>query len=250
MTSNPPGDCCLSRTLHEGTPKGEDITIHGERIKAYLARATKPKSNGGAILYIPDVFGIWQNSKLMADNFAERGYTTLIPDLFNGDVIPDPRPAGFDVKKWIAGGGNGDNPHTPAQIDPITVAGIQALKAMGYKKIAAVGYCFGAKYIIRHYKDGIDVGFVAHPSFVDEAEFAAIPGPLSIAAAETDTIFPAENRHKSEEILRKIGVPYQINLFSGTEHGFAVRGDPKVKSQKFAKERAFQQAVDWFDEHL
>jgi dienelactone hydrolase len=45
-------------------------------------------------------------------------------------------------------------------------------------------------------------------------------------------------------------VPYQINLFSGTEHGFAVRGDPKVKQQRFAKERAFQQAVDWFDEQL
>lgn len=106
------------------------------------------------------------------------------------------------------------------------------------------------QYLIRNYINGIDVGFVAHPSFVSEAEFVSISGPLSIAAAETDTIFPVENRHKSEEILRKIGVPFQINLFSKTEHGFAVRGDPKVKSQKFAKERAFQQAVDWFNEYI
>lgn len=73
------------------------------------------------------------------------------------------------------------------------------------------------QYVVRHYKDGIKVGYVAHPSFVDDDELAAITGPLSISAAETDTIFPTELRQKSEEILRKVGQPYQINLFSGVE---------------------------------
>jgi dienelactone hydrolase len=97
---------------------------------------------------------------------------------------------------------------------------------------------------------GIDVGFVAHPSFVEESELAAISGPLSIAAAETDQIFPAEKRHKSEEILFKTGQPYQINLFSGVVHGFSVRCDLSKKVEKFAKEKAFLQAVGWFDEYL
>jgi hypothetical protein len=39
---------------------------------------------------------------------------------------------------------------------------------------------------------------------------------------------------------------YQINLFSGVEHGFAVRGDPSKPDAKFAKEQAFLQAVTWF----
>lgn len=34
------------------------------------------------------------------------------------------------------------------------------------------------------------------------------------------------------------------------QHGFAVRGDPKVKIEKWSKEQAFYQAVAWFDEHL
>lgn len=57
-------------------------------------------------------------------------------------------------------------------------------------------------------------------------------------------------RHKSEEILIKTGQPFQINLFSGVEHGFGIRGDPAVKVQKFAKEQAFSQAIAWFDEYL
>lgn len=104
--------------------------------------------------------------------------------------------------------------------------------------------------MIRHFKSGIDAAFVAHPSFVEEDELAALTGPLSIAAAETDSIFPVSKRHKSEEILAKTGHPYQINLFSGVEHGFGIRGDPDVKVQKFAKEQAFDQAVAWFNEYL
>ena len=45
-------------------------------------------------------------------------------------------------------------------------------------------------------------------------------------------------------------MPYQVNLFSHVEHGFAVRADLKVKELKFAKEQAFYQAVQWFDEYL
>ncbi len=97
---------------------------------------------------------------------------------------------------------------------------------------------------------GVDVGFFAHPSFVEESELAAIQGPLSIAAAETDQIFPAEKRHKSEEIMVKTKQPYQINLYSGVVHGFSVRCDTSKKVEKFAKEQAFLQAVNWFDEYL
>lgn len=94
------------------------------------------------------------------------------------------------------------------------------------------------------------MGYFAHPSFVEEDELASITGPLAISAAETDTIFPAEKRHKSEVILKDTGYPYQINLYSGVEHGFAVRGDITNKVAKYAKEQAFLQAVQWFDEHL
>jgi dienelactone hydrolase len=87
-------------------------------------------------------------------------------------------------------------------------------------------------------------------SFVDESELSAISGPLSIAAAETDQIFPAEKRHKSEQLLVETKQPYQINLYSGVVHGFSVRCDTSKKHEKFAKEAAFLQAVGWFDEHL
>ncbi|KAK3935079.1 dienelactone hydrolase [Diplogelasinospora grovesii] len=250
MASNPPARCCTVGVKHEGTPTGKSVKVG--KWDAYLATPPADKEHKGVgLLYIPDVIGIWQNSQLMADQFAANGYLTLIIDVFNGDPISLNKPDDFDFMAWLTKGTNGDNPHTKEHVDPIVLEAIKALKEeYGIKKIGALGYCFGAKYVVRHYKNGIDVGYIAHPSFVDEEELEGITGPLSIAAAETDQIFPADKRHKSEEILQKVGQPYQINLFSGVVHGFSVRCDTSKKIEKFAKEQAFLQAVAWFDNWL
>ncbi|CAN8097746.1 unnamed protein product [Discula destructiva] len=249
MASNPPAKCCTVGVKHDGEPTGTTFKVG--QYEAYVAKPTgSTNHDGAALLYIPDVIGIWQNSKLMADQFAANGYYTLIIDVFNGDPLSLNRPDNFDFMKWLSNGSDGKNPHTKEAVDPIVELALKYLKDQGFTKIGGLGYCFGAKYVCRHYKNGINVGYVAHPSFVDEDELAAISGPLSIAAAETDEIFPTEKRHKSEEILQKTGIPYQINLYSGVVHGFSVRCDTSKKVERFAKEQAFLQAVQWFDEYL
>ncbi|EHK20191.1 uncharacterized protein TRIVIDRAFT_193155 [Trichoderma virens Gv29-8] len=250
MASNPPRSCCVVGTLHEGVPKGKLIKLDGG-IDAYLSTASDKNVNKGiGILFAPEAMGIYPNSQLLADSFAAKGYTTLIPDVFNGDAVPLNKFATIDLMSWLTKGSNGNNPHTTEYVDPIIVAGIKALRQLGIHRIGGVGYCFGAKYVLRHSKSGIDAAFIAHPSFVEEDELASFSGPLSIAAAETDSIFTTTMRHKSEDILIKSGQPFQINLYSGVEHGFGIRGDPSVKLQKFAKEQAFSQAIIWFDEFL
>lgn len=63
-------------------------------------------------------------------------------------------------------------------------------------------------------------------------------------------MFTTAKRHESEQILDHLEVPYQINLFSDVEHGFAVRCDLAKPRQRFAKEQAFNQAFSWFDMFL
>jgi len=65
-----------------------------------------------------------------------------------------------------------------------------------------------------------------------------------------DAIFTAAKRHETEEILSKKSTPWQICVYSDTEHGFAVKGDMSTKKARFAKEQAFAQAVAWFEEYL
>ena len=210
--------------------------------------------------------------QLIADQFAANGYLAYVPDIFQGDPVPLNRPEGYDLRAWLSGKLTGQA-HGPEQVEPVTGALVKHMRAAGCRKVGGIGYCFGAKYVVRHMgmHGDIDAGFLAHPTQVEESELEQIKGPLSIAAAcmfrlsaagvsfasavdricvDPDAFFPPEKRHKSEEILQRIGVPYQINLYSHIEHGFSVRGDISKKPIKFAKEQAFLQAVQWFDEYL
>lgn len=58
---------------------------------------------------------------------------------------------------------------------------------------------------------------------------------------------PADRRHAIEEQLQASGQPYSLSLYSGTEHGFGVRANVSDPQQKFGKEQAFYQAIQWFN---
>lgn len=87
------------------------------------------------------------------------------------------RPKDLTFQQWIVN-------HMPEHTAPIVEQVLKGIKEeLKPAKIAAVGYCYGAKHVTRLLAGEIDVGFTAHPSFVEIEELAAIKGPLSIAAA-------------------------------------------------------------------
>lgn len=152
----------------------------------------------------------------------------------------------FNLQEWLA-------QHPTTSVEPVIDATIKSLRSEhGITRIGAVGYCFGGKYVVRYLAPGkgVDAGFTAHPTFVTQEEVEKIVAPLSIAAVEKDQVLTKELRHKLEEILLEKGVPYQMFLYGGVEHGFAVRTDLSNKTKKFAKESAYFQAVRFLDEYV
>ncbi|KZF20126.1 dienelactone hydrolase family protein [Xylona heveae TC161] len=251
LISNPPGDCCARGVKHTGKAVGTITTLKArssvsqKQVEAYITYPAN-KSTHTAILFLTDIIGHNTiNAQLLADQYAADGYFVVVPDLFEGDAVPLNRPGDYDLPSWL-------QKHPTNLVDPIVEATLGEMRdTFNCQRIGAVGYCFGAKYVARFLGQGkINVGYVAHPSFVEEAELAAIKGPLSIAAAEHDTIFPPEKRHHAEVILPKTGQAWQIALYGGVSHGFAVRADISIKSNKIAKEHAYYQAVQWFDSYL
>lgn len=189
----------------------------------------------------------------LADSFARAGYLTVVPDLFNGSPAPgDINVPGFNTTEFLG-------KHTPAVTDPIIASTIAYMRSqLGIAHIASAGYCFGGRYSVRTVdaaKDEgaggpVDVAFAAHPSLLEPAEIAAIDAPLSLAAASGDTLFNDDARAAAEKVLKGTPQPYQVTLYSGTQHGFGVRVNLDDPQQKYAKEEAFLQAVRWFDRFL
>ena len=115
--------------------------------------------------------------------------------------------------------------------------------------LGGIGYCFGAKFAVQNLSTNgyLDAAAVAHPSFVSMEEVKAIKRPIIISAAETDQVFTPELRHQTEDELAKLeGVRYQVDLFSGVTHGFAVRGDIKNPIVRYAKEKVLADQLAFF----
>ncbi|KAJ6465154.1 dienelactone hydrolase endo-1,3,1,4-beta-D-glucanase [Mycena vitilis] len=243
---------CVKGVTHEGTPVGKIETIGG--IESYVATPTVEYPKDKVILFLSDIFGMGLvNPKLLADDFAKNGFKTVIPDILHGDPVPpnalDPG-VSFDIPKWFEGG------HYQADTRPIIDKVIEALKADGVKRFAAVGYCFGGRYVFDLAFDNvISVSAVAHPSALEvpgdlEKYVATSKAPLLINGCTVDMMFPLEAQAKADEIFAGFAPGYKREYFEGCTHGFAVRGDMSDPKVKAGKEGAFKATVEWFLKYL
>ncbi len=173
-----------------------------------------------------------------------------MPDLFHGDAVPLNRPETYDLLAWL----RGPPGHTPERVDPVVNAVLRSMRELyGCVRIGGVGYCFGAKYVIRQLEIPglLQAGYICTPSMVEAFELCKITAPLSIAAAANDSVFPRAKRIESENILKdELSLPYQLSLYGSVEHGFGCKADINVPDKKFAKELAFLQALVWMNRYL
>ena len=71
--------------------------------------------------------------------------------------------------------------------------------------------------------------------------------PLFLSCAEVDHTFGVESRRRALDILTEDKKTYHYQLFSGVEHGFALRGNPDDPYHRWVKEHSLAGIVAWFD---
>ncbi|TIA47529.1 dienelactone hydrolase [Aureobasidium pullulans] len=248
ILAKPADLCCLKGFFHSGEPQGK--TVHIEGVETYIATPNPKTANGNVLLYFPDAFGLHGNSYLLMDAFASCGYLTLGIDYFLGDAVSkhtttplnDPN---FDFEAWCG-------KHLKSS-EEAAAKWVEAVKSTygtsGSVKFACVGYCWGARIVCQQLsKDGIcKAGAIAHPSFMKESHVFGVDAPLYIAAPTTDSLFLPESRARTVKILTEGEKKFNMQVYSGVEHGFATRPDLSDPYQKWAKEQCFKGFVEWFD---
>ena len=135
---------------------------------------------------------------------------------------------------------------------PEIFAAAKALKAQ-YKKVGAVGYCYGGWACFQLGAKGnnlIDALSVAHPSMLTKDEIDAVAVPTQILAPETDPMLTPELKEYANKVIPGLGVPYRYDYYAGLVHGFAAKGDPNNPAQKAGLERAKRAMVSWLSEFL
>ncbi|KZT70790.1 alpha/beta-hydrolase [Daedalea quercina L-15889] len=254
-----PGFCadCFQGIRHEGTPNGKIEHIGG--VECYVAEPHGAHSQAKGILFLTDAYGHkFVNNQLLADDYARNGFHVVMPDLFHNDAVPSFVPPDasisreeFDVLAWVGR-------HPPETVGRTVAQVITALQERGTRKLAGLGYCFGARIAIDlSFVDAISVCVVSHPSLwkvPDDIERYLVESkaPLLINSCEADEMFPKEAQENADAILGggRFRPGYERTYWQGCGHGFAVRGDMRNPNVRAGKEGAFKATIEFLRKHL
>jgi dienelactone hydrolase len=179
----------------------------------------------------------------------------------------------FTIDMWLAR-------HTPERVLPILQKVITSVNEEFADAVAngggiyAVGYCFGARYVLllgseldkeaaaglrspeSTAEEGmvrqsaqIKAGAIAHGTQISKDDLEGMRVPVSIVAVEDDTLFPDHVRDEGKKAMEAKNLDHELKIYPNVPHGFAVYGDYDDEKIKQAQKEAFEQMLAWLKAH-
>jgi carboxymethylenebutenolidase len=184
----------------------------GQTSKAYLAEPAQG-SNAPGIVVIQEWWGLNDQIRSVAEDYAAQGYRALVPDLYRGEMALEANEAEHLM--------NGLDFADAASQD--IRGAVQHLKSSGSSKVGVTGYCMGGALTILAAvfvpeSDGNAVWYGYPPlEFVDADKIKA---PLLGHWGIQDQFFAIDGVDALQAELDKAGVEYQFHRYDA-KHAFA-----------------------------
>ena len=211
---------------------------HGDtKLKAYLVYDDSMSGKRPAVLMIHAREGMTPKTLGLAETWAKLGYVSFAADIFGygQGVLPKDVPE-MQAQTAIY---TKDRPLMRAR----TQAGYDTLiknPMVDASRVALIGYCFGGAVGVEFGSTGAPLlaNVAIHGSFRDHAAGWAktVKGMYLVLHGAEDEGFPLTTVNGVVDELRAAKVPFQLEVYSGTGHGFST---PKNK----AEERANAQSI-------
>lgn len=242
--------CCFKGFRWEGTPTGRISKLANNDV--YITGDNPDR----AVLYIHDALGwTFNNARLLADHYAqEANVTVYVPDYFGGEVK--------DPEKIIHGNWadpaldmEGFMKRNAREIrEPEIFETARVLRAQ-YKKLGAVGFCYGGWAVFRlgakeHQPPLVDCITAGHPTWLTKKDIDEVAVPVQVLAPEIDGSYTEELKLHTFQTVQKIGVPFDYHFFPGVSHACFTRGDKEKAGELEAVVRGKNAAVGWLNQRF
>jgi dienelactone hydrolase len=214
--------------------------MHGSTpLKGYLAWDDAVSGRRPGVLLLHYRGGLQGSTLENAQMVARMGYVVFAADIFGKDVVPKTVPEMTKLTDVY----NKDRQLMRARAR----AGFDVLARhplVDPAKLALVGYCFGGTVAIELAETGVPlVGTAAvHGSFrnftPDDARH--IKGSVLILHGAEDEVAPLEEVNKLLADLRHAKVPFELQLYSGSSHGF----DNPQNPQEQRADREYRRSIE------
>ena len=188
----------------------------GNTFAAYFARAAAP--TGAGMVVMPDVRGLHQFYKELAQRFAEAGIDAVAIDYFGRTAGIGDRGEGFEFMPHV-------EKTTPEGISADVAAGVAHLKSKeggAVKATFTVGFCFGgsSSWNMSALVDGVNgcIGFYGRPER-SLPFLSKMKEPLLLLVAGAD-FTPQEAFHEFDQKLADAKVPHEMHIYEGAPHSF------------------------------
>jgi carboxymethylenebutenolidase len=192
----------------------------GNKFAAYFARAAAP--TGAGMVVMPDVRGLHQFYKELAQRFAEAGIDAVAIDYFGRTAGMGDRSEAFDYKPHV-------EKTTPEGISADVAAAVAHLKTKdggAVTSVFTVGFCFGgsSSWNMSALVDGLDgcIGFYGRPERTLPF-MSRMKTPLLLLIAGAD-FTPQEAFIDFDKKLTEAKVPHEMHIYEGAPHSFFDRG--------------------------
>ncbi|HEY9142833.1 MAG: dienelactone hydrolase family protein [Pseudomonadota bacterium] len=218
---------------------GQSISIntrHG-RISGYQAKPHIPPR--GAIILVHEIFGVNHYIRAQADRFANYGYLTVAPALF--DRVSPNTELGYDEAAVAKGRAIAEELGFNGALDGVRGA-YDLLEAEN--RVAVVGYCWGGSVaFLANTRLGIPAvsyyGGRTVPLLGERPK-----APLLLHFGETDPIIPPEDVQKHRDALSGA----EIHVWPGAGHGFDC--DQRADYNAEASQQALQRTLMFLQKNL
>lgn len=221
------------------TSKSEEVVLtsgDNTEFAAYISRPAEQSATG--IVILPDVRGLYQFYKDLADRFAEAGYNAIAIDYFGRTAGLTPRDEQFDYWPFVQ--------QTKAEqvtMDVSTaIAYLKDLPDTRINTLFTVGFCFGGTHSFKqaaqhHGLKGV-IGFYGHPT---RQGFDGSESPISMVKefecpvlglfGGADQNIPAEEVQKFDQALISENINREIITYPGAPHSFFDRKQEEFQSE-------------------
>jgi len=222
----------------------EYATVGGKPVTGALAQPKGWKKGGPAIILIHEWWGLNDNIRDLARQFASHGYSALAVDLYGGKNASDSTGAQELMKKAMA--------DRPAAEDNLRQAYAFLHDKEGAGEVGVVGWCFGGGWSLQTgllLPDEIDavVMYYGFPES-DKTKLAKLKAPLLGLFGADDGSIKVDMVRQFEATLKELGKDASIHVFRGAGHAFAnASGGNYVKA---AADEAWKLTLDFLARHL
>ena len=238
-----------SHTTTTAPTASEPITLTGSEISytdginGYLAT---PEGEGPfpAMIMIHEWWGLNDNIRQLADEYAEAGYVALAVDLYDGQFTDQPNEA-----RELAGAVREDRDGAFENLE----AGIDFLKThplVDAEKVASVGWCFGGgwSYEIAKNNLGTKASVIYYGRFNPEDDLSIMRTNILGHFGEDDASIKVDDVNAFQATLNTLEGDHEIYIYPNSGHAFANEDSPAYVEG--AAKTAWERTLNFLETNL